>query len=147
MDGLELNLKVAEAIGWTEIESNNPYSHTWQLKGVMPDTVPSKFTGYKPKHVIPNYSEDIKAAWELTRHIPRFNISRLDSGKWKILLTLKGEAAPDIKALISRAGKDLLKMKVIEGDSAPEVICLAVLECVRIILTHNNSDIPDTENL
>lgn len=83
------------------------------------------------KQIMPDYSTDMAAAWTLTGRIPRFNISRLDNGKWRILLTMPGESRLDVKALIQANGKDLLKMKMVEGESAAHVICLALLEVLR----------------
>lgn len=66
----KLRIRVAELLGWTEIESRElVHSPIPQLVGVKPGERPSQFTGYVPKYTLPNWPEKIEDAWELVEKL------------------------------------------------------------------------------
>lgn len=73
--GRELDREVAERVmGWTDLEWTKQY-HTSELslQGVIPGTLAAPHTGYKTKHVVPKYSTEIAAAWEVVEKLQKFN--------------------------------------------------------------------------
>lgn len=86
--GLELDRRVAELMGWTDIEVVTQGGTAIQrLQGVRPGTQASPYTGYKPKFVVPSYSEDIAAAWgaAVERELFAMYVLARNQGKWQIL--------------------------------------------------------------
>lgn len=107
----DLDTLVALALGWTDIITIE-FAGGMQAQGVKPDTIASGYTGYKPKHVIPKYSTDIKDAWELVEKFGvMYLIGPLPDKTW--LCTVDHSKPP------------------IRGNSAPEAICKAFLEAMK----------------
>lgn len=67
----ELDKLIAEKImGWTELEFKNPqYAGSVELYGAKPGERASPYTGAKAKYVVPKYSTDISAAWEVVEKL------------------------------------------------------------------------------
>lgn len=65
--GRALDAKVAlEVMGWTDIEWVKPAHMGYEVAQGIPPLKPDQNpTGYRPKLRIPNYSEDIGAAWPI----------------------------------------------------------------------------------
>lgn len=108
----EINIEIAKLLGWTEIESVQlkHLSHA-QIQGVAPGTIASQHTGYKPKHLIPHYCGDIKAAWLVVEH----------------LTTSEGSPFELVRNHKNYQCSFDAWMNVHEAPTAPEAICLAAI--------------------
>lgn len=113
----ELDALVAERVmGWTEIESKGHVFIESQILGVKPGTIASA-TGYKPKFVVPHYSTDIAAAWDVV-------------GKFDYLYLFRGKSMFDGKYECKLVGVDSFDFCAY-GETAPHAICLAALKALE----------------
>lgn len=107
--GLELDKKVAELLGWTELEVKQQGGTSLKrLQGVKPGTVASPHTGHRPKVLVPEYSTDIKAAWDVVDEFTLVEIETSGDGGW--MATLGSSTNTEY------------------GYTAPHAICLAFLK-------------------
>jgi hypothetical protein len=117
----ELDAKIAELLGWTEIVVK-PLLHAEGLsvQGIRPDAKPSPYTGYIPKFEVPHYSTDIAAAWEVLEKFAEKD----------------GHHSPAITSAFVGEGKakgwcvSLGGVHSVFGDTAPRAICLAALKAM-----------------
>jgi hypothetical protein len=127
--GNELNKRVAvEIMGWTEVaEVTRAGTAIVELQGVAPGTKPSPYTGYKPKILVPRFSEDMNAAMLVDQKLDLLNSDLPDNkgrmlcrsdGKWHIAEGITGTHW-------EFTGKSTA------GLTAAHVICLAGLEVVN----------------
>lgn len=73
MDLRKLDALVAEKVmGWTDVKTLSTYGITPRPQGIAPDANVSHATGEKLESLIPEYSTDLKAAFEVHRKI--FNL-------------------------------------------------------------------------
>lgn len=116
----DLDTLVARALGWTDIITVE-FAGGVQVQGVRPGTEASGYTGYKPKQVIPKYSTDISAAWEL--------VEKMKDHRWLRLQRFddKWEFGP-----VEVCGDDDYITNDINADTAPEAICKAFLEAFKM---------------
>lgn len=116
--GFELDKLIAEIMGWSELSIVVTTGLPTQLQGVAPGTIASPYTGYKPKFVVPEYSTDIKAAWEVLEKMRGYGVISLirkDSelhNEWEVIFNNDDSY-----------GKS-------EATDAPLAICLAALNAI-----------------
>lgn len=116
----ELDVLIAEKIlGWTEIQFI-PSGHTAEIvpQGIKPNERPSPYTEYRPKHVVPNFSTDIKDAWEVIE-----KLGTIDS--------IFGDVTIERDQTLNGATwKVVIDGAEIFSETAPHAICLAALEAI-----------------
>lgn len=121
---------VAEhVLGWTDITFvKNVYESTSQLQGVKADEKGSPYTGARTKFVIPNYSTDISAAWEIVRSY---------ENRFRFVITL-GEMPIHYDAIVVRHNGmgDFTEWKS-KADTASMAICLTALKVVGYMFATN----------
>lgn len=129
--GPDLDALIAEKIfGWSEIQSVKAI-HGNQYQGYDPNDVPSQFTGYRPKRVVPQYSTDIAAAWKVVEKLNLFEEYSLsksivgqfpgENGKWKI-------ETYELDSMGSLG--EMSHFTFAEAETAPLAICLAALKAI-----------------
>ena len=123
MTNLPLQKQVAELLGWTDLEERKDGSTgRIQLVGVKPGTMPSKFTDYKPQVIVPDYPNDMNAAWEVAEAVKIIPIANADEFTKDFSVTLQIKYQYNGTWFVCWQGGPSA-----EAESAPLAICKAFL--------------------
>lgn len=120
--GRELDREIAEKVmGYTDLDwQEQRHLSRKQLVGIRPDERPSPYTGHRAKYLVPKYSTDIDAAWEV--------VGRMRELGWSLMLVsypgARSECQVTFHKNLHETGAEL------SFGAAPHAICLAALKAV-----------------
>jgi hypothetical protein len=139
--GIPLNRKVAELLGWTDLEEvKQVHRSDLILQGVKPGERASIYTGYKPKFHVPDFSGDTSAAFELIPEmVTNFRHDPISQGfGFGFKLEYCTESSEDKWLCIlpwttcSPPFEEMDPSRVLgEGNTAPHAICLAFVKAME----------------
>lgn len=117
MTDQELNEAVARKLGWTDIKDRRELGYGIKWTGKNPNKDYSDLPeGYDSFDLLPSYSTDIAAAWEI--------VERLFESEWAMEL----ESYPIGREWMCRLSQQGEKTILGEASTAPRSICEAFLK-------------------